>query len=419
MPNRSEYESMPVRSVITDNDELIWRDPDGANNQMFKTSKATLNADLSSRFEFAVSVKQPPYSATGNGTTDDFAAIRDAIEAVRAQGGGVVAFPPGTYQCSGVLRVPLNVRLEGFGATIRLSASSATVVAHDVGGSVNNLTIDGNGVATNCFVIRRSNGTVHSNVTAVNATGVGILFDQAYAAAGGGAGNNNHCHLMNCLSQSSGSHGIGAAAFQSDNNDIRFTSCRSVLNAGDGIVVRGTQWRLDGGEYTYNTGFGITVGVSGDSTQATCIAYRPWLEGNTGGGIRAPFSLRSEFTVDRFVPQFPSLPSDSNDVVYSTAATTGGSFSVESQGGNGVFIRGRFNGGVVESSLPNSYLWLAGQGTGGLILGEATGNDRVAFYGNIPVTQPTAVADATDAASVITQLNALLSRLRSLGLIAT
>jgi hypothetical protein len=46
-----------------------------------------------------------------------------------------------------------------------------------------------------------------------------------------------------------------------------------------------------------------------------------------------------------------------------------------------------------------------------------TGN--VGFYTATPVAQPAAVADATDAASVITQLNLALARLRTLGLIAT
>jgi hypothetical protein len=44
---------------------------------------------------------------------------------------------------------------------------------------------------------------------------------------------------------------------------------------------------------------------------------------------------------------------------------------------------------------------------------------KLAFWNATPVVQPTAVADATDAASVITQLNALLTRMRNLGLIAT
>ena len=56
--------------------------------------------------------------------------------------------------------------------------------------------------------------------------------------------------------------------------------------------------------------------------------------------------------------------------------------------------------------------------TTGTKIGTAT-TQKLGFYNATPVVQPTAVADATDAASVITQLNALLSRLRTLGIIAT
>jgi hypothetical protein len=56
--------------------------------------------------------------------------------------------------------------------------------------------------------------------------------------------------------------------------------------------------------------------------------------------------------------------------------------------------------------------------TTGTKIGTGT-TQKLAFWNATPVVQPTAVADATDAASVITQLNALLSRMRTLGLIAT
>jgi hypothetical protein len=56
--------------------------------------------------------------------------------------------------------------------------------------------------------------------------------------------------------------------------------------------------------------------------------------------------------------------------------------------------------------------------TTGTKIGTGT-TQKLAFWNATPVVQPTAVADATDAASVITQLNALLSRMRDLGLIAT
>ena len=56
--------------------------------------------------------------------------------------------------------------------------------------------------------------------------------------------------------------------------------------------------------------------------------------------------------------------------------------------------------------------------TTGTKIGTAT-TQKLGFYNATPVVQPTAVANATDAASVITQLNALLTRMRNLGLIAT
>jgi hypothetical protein len=56
--------------------------------------------------------------------------------------------------------------------------------------------------------------------------------------------------------------------------------------------------------------------------------------------------------------------------------------------------------------------------TTGTKIGTGT-TQLLGFWNAAPSAQPAAVADATDAASVITQLNALLARLRTLGLIAT
>lgn len=73
---------------------------------------------------------------------------------------------------------------------------------------------------------------------------------------------------------------------------------------------------------------------------------------------------------------------------------------------------------------PSSLLHLADAGniqvgtTTGTKIGTAT-TQKIGFFNATPVVQPTAVANATDAATVITQLNALLSRMRDLGLIAT
>lgn len=51
-----------------------------------------------------------------------------------------------------------------------------------------------------------------------------------------------------------------------------------------------------------------------------------------------------------------------------------------------------------------------------VLIGNADGT--VGFYGATPVAQGAAIANATDAASAITQLNLVLAQLRTLGLIA-
>lgn len=53
----------------------------------------------------------------------------------------------------------------------------------------------------------------------------------------------------------------------------------------------------------------------------------------------------------------------------------------------------------------------------GIEIGDKT-SDKVGFYGVTPVNQPDTVADATDAASAITQLNLVIDRLQELGMIA-
>jgi hypothetical protein len=64
--------------------------------------------------------------------------------------------------------------------------------------------------------------------------------------------------------------------------------------------------------------------------------------------------------------------------------------------------------------------------TGDLILTTATGTkigtattQKLGFFNATPVVQQAAIADATDAATAITQLNDLLAAMRTLGLIAT
>jgi hypothetical protein len=48
-----------------------------------------------------------------------------------------------------------------------------------------------------------------------------------------------------------------------------------------------------------------------------------------------------------------------------------------------------------------------------------TALEKFSFWGATPVVQPATVANATDAATAISQLNLVIGRLKTLGLIAT
>jgi Pectate lyase superfamily protein len=71
-------------------------------------SQAKLNFQLG-----YINAQDPPYSATGNGTNDDTAAIQAALDAAANQGGGVVFLPRGNYLIGSHLIVPAQTSLVG------------------------------------------------------------------------------------------------------------------------------------------------------------------------------------------------------------------------------------------------------------------------------------------------------------------
>lgn len=95
----------PVNNAFVD---LDTRTTTNSNN--IATNTANI-AQLQSSGGLVVSVKQAPYNAQGNGTTDDTAAIQAALNATPA--GGICYMPPGQYATTAPLTIPPYVTLQG------------------------------------------------------------------------------------------------------------------------------------------------------------------------------------------------------------------------------------------------------------------------------------------------------------------
>lgn len=65
------------------------------------------------------------YGAVGNGTANDTAAIQAAAAAISTAGGGLLYFPPGTYQVGGTITLTDNTTVAGTAATIRQTVGDA------------------------------------------------------------------------------------------------------------------------------------------------------------------------------------------------------------------------------------------------------------------------------------------------------
>ena len=88
-------------------------------------STGAVDRVLTARLQDYVSVKD--FGAVGDGITDDTVAIRNAINAIDAQGGGTVNFVNGeTYVVSGQILLKTNVSLMGNGCTIYVNPLNYT-----------------------------------------------------------------------------------------------------------------------------------------------------------------------------------------------------------------------------------------------------------------------------------------------------
>lgn len=236
-----------------------------------------------------ISVKEAPYSAAGDGATDDAAAIQAAATAVAAAGGGTLLIPEGTYFVSSAISIGANVHVVGQGmevTTLKITANGQNVLT--VTGNyarIAHLTIDGNkagisgtshGISNNAESVTiehcriqnvRNNGVEHDTGDALN-----IRFCQ-FASVNGSAvrivSNANDCVVLS-NSISACSNGI----FVYDNGTSAYCNrTKILLNVIEACIGTSPAQAQDGG-----------IAVNGGPYT---LIQGNVIRGNTGRGIHA------------------------------------------------------------------------------------------------------------------------------------
>jgi hypothetical protein len=211
------------------------------------------------------------YGATGDGTTDDSAAVNAALAAIPAQG-GVLYFGAGAYRMDPI-ELPTSVRVMG-------ESARSTYLRHRTGGTgflltvdadvadgvmIDNLSVVGTGSSsgTQGGIDLSRSGTpgyqaggyprhIVRNVIVTEVGGMGVslvgsvngsILDTVLVFDVGEAGfeiSGSDCKLSGCVAAGAGAKDGVSSGFDILNGGQQVTHCKAYGNAGSGFVQRGT-----------------------------------------------------------------------------------------------------------------------------------------------------------------------------------
>lgn len=198
----------------------------GALTQTTADGRYPLKANL------VINVKDAAYGATGNGTTDDTAALQAALNAASAAGGGAVYIPRGTYKISAALAVDSSTIIQGDGMNVTIISQTST-------------TSDGLSATDKRYIVLRdfqlkgpSSGTGRGINLKFSASPVAnVNFVNLIVQNWGGDGVHLETPitstLINVRSQSNGGNGF----FQNSGTSVSYHSCYANANTGNGFEV--------------------------------------------------------------------------------------------------------------------------------------------------------------------------------------
>ena len=400
------------------------------------------------------------YGAVGDGVTDDTPAIQTLIDTVPVP--TVIYFPVGVYIVSG-LKLKSNMTLRGAGSGgFGLSSfwdTRCSVLRHKAGSTLPLIGDYATGSLTYSIVIEdlQLDGNKANQTTGLHGV-------QLYDAASGQdpAWTIDRCLIRNCkgdgINQGTfrrGLHVFNTHIDQCDGHGIQLNATDNAVAfcfinrcSGVGIdITKSTQ------HLTSNDVFGCLIGLRTSGgvhavMVVSCVFDLNMNQGALLAGARtaligcrfASNSTSGNGAYAHIDFDFPNTVALSCSVIGCIveweAASTPNKASYGILTNVEVSIHGlMFNrstlpfttGSVNTSALSmlmttsqaiSDGLNLSLGATSGTKIGTAT-TQKLGFYNATPVVQGASVADATDAATAITQLNALISRIEALGLIAT
>ncbi|MFA5003706.1 MAG: glycosyl hydrolase family 28-related protein [Candidatus Saccharimonadales bacterium] len=224
------------------------------------------------------------YGATGNGVTDDTAAIQAAISAVNAAGGGIVFLPKGTYMVTGIsLNGVQHVTIQGAGA--RVSTIKLMNNVNIATGTIN-ATTQGD------YVVMRDFG-VHGNrvnniggadgIRFPSSATTSVTMENLYVHEADARGINvtgSDFLITRCYLENNSQAGIGLNT-NADRARIMYNTCTG--NTGDGIYIGSRDVVAMGNKSFANHDTGINFGGPQEPTGWNqIIGNEVWLNWNSG-----------------------------------------------------------------------------------------------------------------------------------------
>ena len=367
------------------------------------------------------------FGATGNGSTDDTAAIQTALKAAGGANGGVVYLPVGTYNVSATLTIPTNVTLEGVGKAQDITApttpSSVLVWTSTATGTPPVIELGPN-TANSCvknLAIRSTNAMVANGilvnstrqflVSQVSMDQVNVAFDmEALSTTNCSEGVIEDIYIYRC---NVGMYFEGDTATPTyvTNNVIRNFAVFSAAQSGISLANNcdsNTFFRVEIAEAAgVTSGFnGILAGVSGSADVNRIYFYAVTVSGSNGYAISMSDSSVSFFGVELAgsynhasiyiaATAFPLHLSEStgNTVPRSIAGTSAGSIKWFESFSNGVHSVTAVFSGYENDTTTNQTIgfdWPFGVGVA--ITSNNTGLTLAVSGGGLTITTPDSTA---------------------------